>query len=294
MMHSIFEELKTTKWTDSESEIARLIRSEPTAFLELSGKEIAARCHVSMATIYRVCDKLDVDGLADLKVRVSSGLDSYLKQNESFNYDFPVRPQEDGVRIVKSLVEDYEQTVLAVSNSLLMDQLREIVKLMKNAKVIDIYTSAGNIFFAENFRFQMAEIGVTVNAPEEEYYQLLTASSSDETHLAIIISFAGRGMATRYISKILKKRNTPIVLLSSKEYADEYKDSTCNLYLNSAESHYFKISSFSTRLSCLFLLDVLYTSYFATDYETFMNRKVEYYSYLTGKDMQKKEDGNDK
>lgn len=282
MMRNVFEALKTVKWTDSESRIAELIRKEPVEFLDLSGKQIAAQCHVSPATLYRVCDKLEMDGLADLKVRVSSSLEAYLKQKDDFDYDFPLRPEENANRIVNSLQKDYEQTVLAVSSSMMMDQLTGIVELMKQAKVIDIYTSAGNVFFAQNFRFQMAEIGETVNVPEEEYYQLLTASTSDETHLAIMISFGGRGILTKYIPQILKQQNTPIVLLSSKEYADRFKDSRYHLYMNSAESHYNKISSFSTRLSCLFLLDVIYASYFETDYEGLLNRKLSYYKNLVG------------
>ena len=39
---------------------------------------------------------------------------------------------------------------------------------MKKAKVIDIYTSAGNINFALNFQFQMKEIGIDVNISIED------------------------------------------------------------------------------------------------------------------------------
>ena len=137
---------------------------------------------------------------------------------------------------------------------------------MKKAKQIDVYTSAGNIFFAENFKFQMQEIGITINVPEEEYNQRLVASCSDENHLAIVISFGGRGLLVNKIIKTLKGNKTPILLISStedspiKEYADY------QLYLCSNENHYNKISSFSTRLSLLYILDILFACYFKTDY----------------------------
>lgn len=40
------------------------------------------------------------------------------------------------------------------ANLFSLDQLRLIASAMKKAKVIDIYTSAGNINFALNFQFQ--------------------------------------------------------------------------------------------------------------------------------------------
>ena len=39
---------------------------------------------------------------------------------------------------------------------------------MQKAKIIDVYTLAGNVNFALNFQFQMQEIGRIVNVPIDE------------------------------------------------------------------------------------------------------------------------------
>lgn len=153
---------------------------------------------------------------------------------------------------------------------------------MKSAEIIDVYTSAGNIYFAENFKFQMAEIGVNINVPVEEYYQRLSAANSNSSHLAIFISFAGRGIMVKPILNILRKTKTPILLICStednpiKEYAD-YILNLCSL-----ENHYNKISSFSTRLSLLYILDILYTCYFKADYKTNQRKKLDGYASIKG------------
>ena len=89
---------------------------------------------------------------------------------------------------------------------------------MKKAQVIDVYTSAGNIYFAQNFQFQMQEIGVSINVPIDEYQQRLQAASSDNSHLAIIVSYSGRGIISDILFRILKERKTPIILISSYNY----------------------------------------------------------------------------
>ena len=73
---------------------------------------------------------------------------------------------------------------------------------MQKAKIIVVYTSAGNVNFALNFQFQMQEIGRIVNVPIDEYQQRLIASSSNSDHLVIFISFDGRGLLADIFTKI--------------------------------------------------------------------------------------------
>lgn len=151
---------------------------------------------------------------------------------------------------------------------------------MSKAQKIDIYTSAGNIYFAENFKFQMQEIGIDVNVPIDEYMQRLQASQSDENHFAIVISFSGRGLMTKRIRNILKKGKVPTLLICSPDYDDSECEADYKLYFSPYENHYKKISSYSTRLSLLYILDVIYTCYFELDYTNNIRKKLDYYNNM--------------
>ena len=278
---NIFTQLRNTKnLTNNEKQIVDFILDNPNAFLNMSSEQICKECFVSTTTLYRLCQKFNLSGLSDLKVKMSGSINSYLKENKDFDFDFPVKQNQSHYEILTKIREDNDQTLLSTFNLFKLEQLRLSVNAMKKAKQIDVYTSAGNIFFAENFKFQMQEIGITINVPEEEYNQRLVASCSDENHLAIVISFGGRGLLVNKIIKTLKGNKTPILLISStedspiKEYADY------QLYLCSNENHYNKISSFSTRLSLLYILDILFACYFKTDYDKNLEKKLNYYKKL--------------
>lgn len=278
---NIFTQLKNTKnLTNNEKQIVTFILDNPNAFLNMSSDQICKECFVSTTTLYRLCQKLNLSGLSDLKVKMSGSINSYLKENKDFDFDFPVKQNQSHYEILTKILEDYDQTLLSTFNLFNLEQLRLSVNAMKKAKQIDVYTSAGNIFFAENFKFQMQEIGITINVPKEEYNQRLVASCSDENHLAIVISFGGRGLLVNKIIKTLKNNKTPILLISStednpiKEYVDY------QLYLCSNENHYNKISSFSTRLSLLYILDILFACYFKTDYDNNLEKKLLYYKKI--------------
>lgn len=278
---NIFTQLKNTKnLTNNEKQIVTFILDNPNAFLNMSSDQICKECFVSTTTLYRLCQKLNLSGLSDLKVKMSGSINSYLKENKDFNFDFPVKQNQSHYEILTKILEDYDQTLLSTFNLFNLEQLRLSVNAMKKAKQIDVYTSAGNIFFAENFKFQMQEIGITINVPKEEYNQRLVASCSDENHLAIVISFGGRGLLVNKIIKTLKNNKTPILLISSTEdnSIKEYVD--YQLYLCSNENHYNKISSFSTRLSLLYILDILFACYFKTDYDNNLEKKLLYYKKI--------------
>ena len=79
----------------------------------------------------------------------------------------------------------------------------------------------------------------------------------------------------------MKKNKTKIVLISSTNENPLTKYADYQLYLSSNENHYNKISSFSTRLSLLYVLDCIYTEFFKLDYERNVNYKLNTYKKLT-------------
>lgn len=278
---NLFINLKENKdLSKNERVLADYILKHPEDVLKMSSKDLGKVCFVSTATVYRLCDKLGLSGFSDLKIKITSSLDDYRKSNEDFNFDFPVNQFQTHYEIIQKIKEDYEQTLNLTANLFSLDQLRLIASAMEKAQIIDVYTSAGNINFALNFQFQMQEIGIQVNVPVDEYQQRLIAASSNENHLAIIITFGGRGILSDILPRILHKVKTPIVLISSYDYTFKDFDPDYQLYISSYENHYKKISSFSTRLSILYILDVLYTCYFKLDYQENIEKKLAYYNNI--------------
>ena len=278
---NLFINLKENKeLSKNERILADYILKHPEDVLKMSSKDLGKECFVSTATVYRLCDKLELSGFSDLKIKITSSLDDYRKSNEDFNFDFPVNQFQTHYEIIQKIKEDYEQTLNLTANLFSLGQLRLIASAMEKAQIIDVYTSAGNINFALNFQFQMQEIGIQVNVPVDEYQQRLIAASSNENHLAIIITFGGRGILSDILPRILHKVKTPIVLISSYDYTFKDFDPDYQLYISSYENHYKKISSFSTRLSILYILDVLYTCYFKLDYQENIEKKLAYYNNI--------------
>jgi len=278
----IFEKLRNLQnLTDSEKEIITYIFEKPEEFISSSAKQIARTCYVSVPTIYRLCDKAEVAGLSDLKVKMSGSLNEYLSQSTGFDFDYPIKARENHDSIARSLSEDYAQTVKKTRALLDMSEMHKAVMALNNAGRISVFTSSGNVYLADNFRFQMQEIGIDVHVPTDEYEYRLEACNCGENDLGIIISFGGRGTLVHMAAEILKENHARILLITSTQENSLWPLADIKLFLCSLENHSNKISSFSTRLSILYVLDNLYAGLFSLNYDANINRKLVNYDKLS-------------
>lgn len=250
---------KLTDLTPNEKVLVNYIKQNTKEILSMNSRELSEASFVSVATLYRLLAKLNLTSFSDLKVSLAANI---REDMVSVDPDYPIHETDTLPMSIQKMKSLYQQTL--DETFLLIDEetLEKGVALMLKAKTIDVYSSSANMYFAQNFKFQMQEIGHLINVPDEDYIQQLSAANSTKEHLAIVISYGGRGQTTRQVMKILVENQTPILLITSSQNNPFVEFATEILYLSSNENHYNKISSFSTRFSILMVLDLLYANFF--------------------------------
>jgi len=267
------------KLTTSEQVLVDYILDAPEKVIHFSPKELAVHSYVSISTIYRLINKLDLDGLNDLKF----ALVTYLNEHGTepmIDIDYPISAEDNHYAMTQKLKTVYEQTIQSTIDTNDVEMLALSSALLEEANIVDIYASSANIYFAQNFQFQMQEIGRNINVPIDDYRQNLTAANSTPNHLAIVVSYEGRGSSVKKILKILKKNQCKILLITSlhSPLLQEKVDGV--FYFSSMENHYNKISSFSTRMSLMSIFDCLYLSFFNQDYDKNLAYKLANYQKM--------------
>lgn len=277
---NIISKMKQLKHlTPNEQTLVDFILKDVDTFLKLKRKDIASEAFVSVSTIYRLVDKLKLNGINEFKLQLLSSLQETGLDSNHLDYNFPV-DESDSIHEIISNLRQLEHKSLEETMFLFdTDELLEIINQIKPHTIIDIYTSSSNIYLAKNFQFQMSEIGRVVNVPEENYFQRITAANSDENHFPIIMSFGGRGITTQEVIEILENKKQDFCLIGSTENK-WIKKAKYNITIPSLEDHYNKISSFGSRLSLLYIFDVLYTSIFNLNYEENLKFKLEAYKRI--------------
>lgn len=273
----LFTKIKTmNSFTESEQTFIDFIFNHPYDVIQLNLQQLSKTSYVSISTIYRVMEKLEINGLNQLKLQISESL----KNNENLkniDYNYPFQKTNTHYQILTQMLELYDQTLKNTINLIDLDVLLHTVQALKKANNIYIFPSIGNYFMAESFQQNMLEIGVKVDVIKEAYYQHWHVQLCDENDIVMLISYAGRTPQIMDIVHDLNKKNIPIILISSTIHTPIDQFAKYHLYFSSYEDSEEKIASFSSRISLQYLLDCIYACYFNRDYEKNLEYKIKNY-----------------
>lgn len=273
----LFTKIKAmNSFTESEQTFIDFIFNHPYDVIQLNLQQLSKTSYVSISTIYRVMEKLEINGLNQLKLQISESL----KNNENLkniDYNYPFQKTNTHYQILTQMLELYDQTLKNTINLIDLDVLLHTVQTLKKANNIYIFPSIGNYFMAESFQQNMLEIGVKVDVIKEAYYQHWHVQLCDENDIVMLISYAGRTPQIMDIVHDLNKKNIPIILISSTIHTPIDQFARYHLYFSSYENSEEKIASFSSRISLQYLLDCIYACYFNRDYEKNLEYKIKNY-----------------
>lgn len=273
----LFTKIKAmNSFTESEQTFIDFIFNHPYDVIQLNLQQLSKTSYVSISTIYRVMEKLEINGLNQLKLQISESL----KNNENLkniDYNYPFQKTNTHYQILTQMLELYDQTLKNTINLIDLDVLLHTVQALKKANNIYIFPSIGNYFMAESFQQNMLEIGVKVDVIKEAYYQHWHVQLCDENDIVMLISYACRTPQIMDIVHDLNKKNIPIILISSTIHTPIDQFAKYHLYFSSYEDSEEKIASFSSRISLQYLLDCIYACYFNRDYEKNLEYKIKNY-----------------
>ncbi len=133
---NIFSKLnKLTNLTENEKILVKYIQDNPELFVKMSAAEISEACFISTSTIYRLCQKLNLSGLSELKVQASSSINEYLIENNSLDYNYPFKQNETEHEILLKMIV----CILNFSNWTMKGMYTINLILIKNSLIIYSY-----------------------------------------------------------------------------------------------------------------------------------------------------------
>lgn len=259
--------------TPVELQIASHILSHKDEIVSMSVKEFSDEFYVSKSAIHRFCKKIGLTGFNDLKFSISQDLAEYGKRDaELINVNYPFRKNDSPKKIALQLSELYEITIRDTFDYIDFTVLCDIIALLHDVKVIDIYTHSHNLNAAENFQDKMLTIGRIVNVPKSFYKQRMNILASDPSHAAIILSYSGQATFILPVIKMLYEKRIPVIMIC-KAGGNHYPQYVTKvLEISDKENLRDRISQFSSHIAVQYMLDILYGCIYNAD----RDRNIEY------------------
>lgn len=255
--------------------IGEFILREKSHLYRYSIQEIADATYTSKAALVRFAKELGFSGWrAFLKAFVEEQ-----KYQESHYTDidpnFPFTAQSSRQDIINQICSLQVESVLDTADLLDRAPLEEAAALLKLSRRVGLFGISPNNLLGELFARKMLSIGRVIDVPARGTFGLL-ASALEKTDCAIIISYSGNSgvKETGAILPILQKAEVPIIAITSAGENLLRSAAQYTFSISSRERLYSKISTFATENSILYILNVLFSCYFAQDYEANLNRKL--------------------
>ncbi len=263
-------------FTDSEKEIARYILTNGKDVVKDSISTLAEKTYTSPATIVRLTKKIGLEGYNDFRIRYSAELEKLSLSDNEIDVNFPFTKESSYEEIMNNLILLSHQTLEHTKSLLDEKVLRKVVKMMKKARIIDLYGTENSLLAAALFHNKMTRIGKNVDMRSLDGSQTFLASASAPDHLAIVISYSGETENVIRWVKILKSKHTPLIAITSlgDNQLSHYADIIIST--DTREKLFHKIAPFSSILSIEYILSVIYCCYFQEDYDGHLDHKISF------------------
>ena len=255
------------KFSQSEKVIGRYILNHGDEVLSMSVKELAQKTYTSPATIVRLCKKIGLEGYNDFKIKYSAELQYDIHHSNRIDVNFPF-DKDDSHQAISHKLATLSQEVIADTIKLIdFEQLDQIVDILYQHQMIDIYGSGNSLLAAMSFQHKMMRIQRDVNLKVLHGEQIFMSYNSNHKRIAMVISYSGETNEIIQIAQILKEKQTPIIVLTSigDNRLSHYADYILNI--GSREKIFTKIAPFSSQISIEYILNLIFSCLFQKDYD---------------------------
>lgn len=261
--------------TDNEKDIASYFINLGDAIKDKTVRDIAKATFSSASSVVRLCKKLGFEGYNDFK-------DKYIEETKylyrNFNHidsNFPFSKDDISFEIPHKITSLYTETIKDTVELLNESVYMDILELLNDSKTIYIVTSGDTYDLAGTFKSKMLKIGkrVVINKrTDETFYEI---NNCDKNSAFIVISYSGETPSIIRLAKEIKRNSLPLVAITSIG-GNTLSTLTKNLlYISSHERLVSNIGNFSSTISILFILDIIYSGIFKYNYDDNYKNKTE-------------------
>ncbi|WP_050638431.1 MurR/RpiR family transcriptional regulator [Candidatus Stoquefichus sp. SB1] len=263
----IEQKLEQIKLSSSQKSIAQFLLRKRSLIKDMTILELAQETYTSTATVIRLAKKLGYHGYDDLKKDFLKEIEYIDTHFHHVDPNFPFHQGDNIQRIAHQVTCVATETLADTCSLIEHDALQKAVFMLKNAKNIHLCAISYCLMLGQIFKMDMLRIGTNINIYDISGDELFLPAVVLPGDCVIFISYSGQIDKLCVLAETLKKMDAKIIVISSlgqnelKQYAD------VTLHISTREKLYSKIKGYSNEMSILLILDILYSCYYALNYD---------------------------
>lgn len=243
--------------TKTEKKIAAAILSQPEILSQCSLSEVAKQLDVGEATFIRFCRTLGFKGYTDFKLELAIELATQNQDNRVL-LDTDVSDSDTSKDIAEKLKVSLDSVIGETINLLDFDVLEKVVRELLKAKRIFLFGVGSSGLTAEEAKHKLMRIGLQTDAVTNNHFMYMQAALVTEGDLVIGISHSG------YSEEIVKslrfsRANKATTVAITHNLRSPVTEEANYVLINGNRQGHMQGDSIGTKMSQLFVLDLIYT-----------------------------------
>ncbi|KML28111.1 MULTISPECIES: MurR/RpiR family transcriptional regulator [Priestia] len=250
------------KLPDSERKIAEYILNNPHTVVNSTAGELGRLANASSAAVIRLCKSIGVSGFQELKVRVAGDL---ARDTEQGYRD--IETNETIQSIVKKTASNSIQSLSDTAELVNYKEVERAVLALIEAKNIHFFGIGASHIIAIDAQQKFLRINKNATAFADSHLAATLIANASKDDVVVGISFSGE---TPEVSNVLSlAKNRGVKTISLTKYGQSTVSSLADicLYTSYSQEAPFRSAATSSRLAQLYVIDVLFLSIAAQQYD---------------------------
>lgn len=260
-------------FTKSERKIVEYILELPYEVMYMSITELAQKCEVGEATVFRFCKTLKLNGYQEFKVLLAQAISN---KNSSLASALPesVKVSDSCSEVCKKLLNSDINALKSTFEKISDRDIKRAVEILSEAKNIYFYGLGSSSIMAREAYGVFARIIPNVKYEPDSHLQSMSAGLTSKDDAAVFFSYSGSTKEVIDMARLAKANSAKIIAITrfSKSSLTAAADvSLCY----SADEGPFQGGALFARIVQIYLLDILYTEFFKCNFDLCNeNRKI--------------------
>lgn len=241
--------------TNTGRSLGLFILENPSEVVWLTSKELAEKVNVSKSAITRFCKSFGISNYSELKILISKEI-STKEENISKGFGSKEFRKNIPINLYNQIQSSLKDTAYMISN----DKIMKAAEMLHKAKTVMCSGIGASYLVAEDLTQKLLRLQKRVFSHYENDLKKIALSGFDKDDLLVAVSYSGKKQEILDLAKTAKERGIPIIAIS--RYGTTPLSKIADVTLNVASfEHEFRIGALSSRISQLYLVDVLFYTY---------------------------------
>ena len=251
----------------AEAAVAKYILEQGSQLKGMSTRKIASKAYTTPATLVRLGQRLGFEGWTDFFTAFLEEREYLERHFNKIDANCPFSKSDNQTTIANKIAALHVESIQDTMALLDYNQLQKAVNCLLKAQNIYLVGVSVSLDCTWLFKRNMQRIGKNVILESNQGELFFSLFSATKNYCAIIVSYSGTTKRVVDAMSILNKQNVPTILITGLGNNDITEKASHVIHMTTRERLSSKIGNFTTEVSIHLILDILYSCYFAENYE---------------------------